>query len=64
MGRRKIPFTQDSVVRAIRAVKQAGIEIRTVRIEPDGTVIINGDSARDGDGFTVEELEASSRGYF
>lgn len=63
MGRRKIPFTQDSVVRAIRAVKQAGIEIRTVRIEPDGTVIINGDNARSGDIFTEEEVQARSKYY-
>jgi hypothetical protein len=50
-------------VRAIRAVKQAGIEIRTVRIEPDGTVIINGDSARNGDIFTEEEVQAQSKYY-
>lgn len=42
MGRRTVPFTEDSIVRAIRAVKKAGIEIKTIRIEPDGSVVING----------------------
>ncbi len=36
MGRRPVPFTEDSIVRAIRAVKKAGIDIKTIRIEPDG----------------------------
>lgn len=44
MGRRTVPFTEDSIVRAIRAVKKAGIEIKTIRIEPDGAVVINGDA--------------------
>ena len=43
MGRRTIPFTEDSICRAIRAVKKAGIEIKTIRIEPNGAVVINGD---------------------
>jgi hypothetical protein len=42
MGRRTIPFTEDSIARAIRAVKKAGIEIKTIRIEPNGAVVING----------------------
>lgn len=44
MGRRKVLFTEDSIVRAIRTVKKAGIDIKTIRIEPDGSVIINGDA--------------------
>lgn len=44
MGGRTVPFTEDSIVRAIRAVKKAGIEIKTIRIEPDGAVVINGGS--------------------
>ncbi|WP_105438948.1 hypothetical protein [Neorhizobium sp. T25_13] len=42
MGRRTIPFTEDSVCRAIRAVKKVGIEIKTIRIEPNGAVVMNG----------------------
>ncbi|WP_165220348.1 hypothetical protein [Affinirhizobium pseudoryzae] len=64
MGRRTIPFTQDAITRAIKAVQKAGVEIRTVRIEPDGTVVINGDRARSGDELMPDQFEASSRGYF
>lgn len=59
MGRRAVAFTEDSVSRAIRAVKKAGVEVKTVRVEPDGSVIINGDS---GD-FTPKQLEESLAGY-
>lgn len=57
MGRRTVLFTEDSIVRAIRAVKKAGIEIKTIRIEPDGSVIINGDADMS------EEDVNRSRGY-
>ncbi|SIR06516.1 hypothetical protein SAMN05880590_11188 [Rhizobium sp. RU35A] len=63
MGRRTIPFTQDAITRAIKAVQKAGVEIRSIRIEPDGAVVINGESVRSGDAFTLEEYEASPRGY-
>lgn len=43
MGRRTVAFTEDSVSRAIKAVKRAGIEIKTIRIDPNGSVLINGD---------------------
>jgi hypothetical protein len=59
MGRRTVPFTEDAIVRAIKAVRKAGVEIKTVRIEPDGTIVITA-----GEGFTDEQLERSSRGYF
>lgn len=59
MGRRAVAFTEDSVSRAIRAVKRAGVEVKTVRVEPDGSVVINGDS---GD-YSEKQLAESSRGY-
>lgn len=44
MGRRLIAFTEDSVSRAIKAVKKAGIEIKTISIDTNtGKVVINGD---------------------
>lgn len=60
MGRRAVAFTEDSVSRAIRAVKKAGVEVKTVRVEPDGSVVINGDN---GD-FTPKQLEESAAGFF
>jgi hypothetical protein len=59
MGRRTVPFTEDSISRAIRAVKKAGVDVKTIRIEPDGAVVINGDS----DGISEKQLEQSARGY-
>lgn len=58
MGRRLVPFTEDSVSRAIRAVKKAGVEIKTVRVEPDGSVVINGDGE-----LSEKDIADSSRGY-
>lgn len=41
---RALPFTQASVLRAIKAVEKAGLRVAAVR--PDGTVIVdNGESA-------------------
>lgn len=60
MGRRAIAFTEDSVARAIKAVRKAGVDVKTVRVEPDGSVVINGDSG----GYSQTELEESARGYF
>ncbi|MCE6073434.1 hypothetical protein GOZ78_01985 [Agrobacterium vitis] len=59
MGRRTIPFTEDSIARAIKAVKRAGVEIKTVRVNPDGAVVINGDN----DQISEKQLEESARGY-
>jgi hypothetical protein len=58
MGRRAIAFTEDSVSRAIRAVKKAGVEIRTVRVEPDGSVVINGEGE-----LSEKDVADSARGY-
>ncbi|CDM57633.1 putative predicted protein [Rhizobium favelukesii] len=60
MGRRAVSFTEDSVSRAIRAVKKAGVDVKTVRVEPDGSVVINGES----DGFSKKQLDESAAGYF
>lgn len=47
MGRKVVAVSQDAIVRAINAVKKAGIEVRTVRVEPDGAVVINGENVSD-----------------
>ncbi len=60
MGRRAVAFTEDSVSRAIRAVRKAGVDVKTIRVEPDGSVVINGDN---GD-ITEKQLEDSRGGYF
>lgn len=59
MGRRAVAFTEDSVSRAIRAVKKAGVEVKTIRVEPDGSVVINGDSGN----ISEKQLEESVGGY-
>lgn len=59
MGRRKVEFTEDAVSRAIRAVKKAGVEIRTIRVEPNGSVVINGDSGETSE----KEFAEAARGY-
>lgn len=58
MGRRTIAFTEDSVSRAIKAVKKAGIEIKTIRIDPNGSVVINGDGE-----FSEKDVADSAGGY-
>ncbi|WP_157895502.1 hypothetical protein [Rhizobium sp. LCM 4573] len=59
MGRRAVAFTEDSVSRAIRAVKKAGVEVKTIRIEPNGSVVINGDNGE----ITERQIEESAGGY-
>ncbi|TPW26158.1 hypothetical protein FJU08_22595 [Martelella alba] len=59
MSRQTTPFTQGAVKRAILAVKAAGINVRTISVRPDGTVVINGEN---GD-FTEKMLEESRNGY-
>lgn len=59
MGRRAVAFTEDSVSRAIRAVKKAGVEVKSIRVEPDGSVVINGDIG----GYSEKQLEESAGGY-
>lgn len=60
MGRRAVAFTEDSVSRAIRAVRKAGVEVKTIRVEPDGSVVINGDNGN----ISEKQLEESKGGYF
>ncbi|MGO8242998.1 hypothetical protein [Rhizobium johnstonii] len=59
MGRRAVAFTEDSVSRAIRAVKKAGVEVKTVRVEPNGAVVINGEIGE----YTAKQLAESANGY-
>ncbi|KSV69827.1 hypothetical protein D9M68_748540 [compost metagenome] len=59
MGRRAIPVTQDAISRTIKAVQKAGLEVKSIRVEPNGAVVINGD----GDGYSQKELEESAAGY-
>lgn len=68
MGRRTIPFTQDAVRRAILGVKSAGVDIRSVSVLPDGTVVINGEngdtSVDEIDGATAPENLDNIDSYF
>ncbi|MBB4120724.1 hypothetical protein [Martelella radicis] len=57
MGRRTIPFTLDAVKRAIMAVKAAGIDVRTVSVRPDGTVVINGDNGNNSEDDLVDRSQ-------
>jgi hypothetical protein len=59
MGRRTIPFTEDSVARAIKAVRKAGVEIKTIRVEADGAVVFNGDNGQ----ISEKQLAESIGGY-
>lgn len=59
MSRRQVEISVDAVARAIKGAKKAGIEVRNVRIEPNGAVVINGD----GPGFSEKQLEESAAGY-
>lgn len=44
MGRKTVAVSQDAIVRAISAVQKAGVEVKSIRVEPSGAVIINGDN--------------------
>lgn len=58
MGRRNTPFTEDSVSRAIKAVKKAGFEIKTIRIDPNGAVVFNADGE-----FSEKDVADPAGGY-
>jgi len=40
MARACAPFRQQDVIRAIRAAKVAGVDIRRIEIDPDGKIVI------------------------
>jgi hypothetical protein len=40
MARGRLRFRQKDVVRAVKAVKAAGIEVGRIEISPDGTITI------------------------
>lgn len=44
MTRRHIDVSVDIVSRAIKGVQKAGIEVKSIRVEPSGAVVINGDN--------------------
>lgn len=50
MSKRHAVITQDEIVRTLNAVRKAGIDINTIRVEKDGAIVINGDrpNVRDG----------------
>jgi hypothetical protein len=39
-SRRPVRFTKRDLVRAVEAVMNAGLQIASIRIEPDGTILI------------------------
>lgn len=63
MGQRQIPFTVNSVSRAVQGAIQgaakAGVEVRSLRILPNGEVVINGDSGN----IDLKELEREPEGH-
>ncbi|TPW29697.1 hypothetical protein FJU08_12840 [Martelella alba] len=64
MARRVIPFTADSVRRVIKAVKSAGVEIRTVSVRQDGTVVINGDNGENQQNELVDRSQPENLSSF
>jgi hypothetical protein len=38
--RRPVRFTKRDLVRAVEAIKATGLQIASVRIEPDGTILV------------------------
>jgi len=47
MGRRALHFTQDAVSRAVKGALGGGLDVRGVKISPDGSIVIlvNADAA-------------------
>jgi hypothetical protein len=60
MGRRAAAFAEDDVARAIRAAKKAGIDVKSIRVEPNGAVVINGDSVEKSE----RAIERSQKAHF
>jgi len=59
MSRRAVAASVDLISRAIKGVKKGGVEIKSIRVEPNGAVVINGDN---GD-FTEEQFVEGANGY-
>ena len=59
MSRRQIAVSVDLISRAIKGTQKAGIEIRTIRVEPSGAIVINGDSGESPE----KMLATESAGY-
>lgn len=45
MTRKTSPIAQTTITRAVKGAEAAGISVKSIRIEPDGAVVINGDIA-------------------
>ena len=60
MSRRHVEVSTDAVSRAIKGARKAGIEVKTIRIEPNGAVVINGDIGN----ITEKQLADADEGYF
>lgn len=59
MTRKTSNISQASVVRTIKAAKAAGMEVKSFRVEPDGSIVINGDIAQK----PQPVVDTSTRGY-
>ena len=46
MTRKPSNVSEATIRRSIKAVEKCGMSVNTVRIEPDGTIVINGDIAQ------------------
>lgn len=58
--KRPVPFTQAQVRRAVKAAESAGLLVRGVTINPDGSITINsGDKAARAIDTREKELAAS-----
>jgi len=59
MSRRAIAVSVDIISRAIKGAKKAGVDVKTIRVEPNGAVVINGDN---GD-FSEKQYIEGANGY-
>lgn len=53
------PSVSTMLKRSIQAVEKCGMSVNTIRIEPDGAIVINGDSAQK----PTATVDTSLRGY-
>lgn len=58
MTRRHVEVSTDAVARAIRGAQKAGVEVKTIRVEPNGAVVINGDNAEIAEKAVAKKVRA------